>query len=224
MMCCVEQTTETLGPVQLRSAVVGPMATNAYLLTDPVARRQLLVDPGDEPDRLTELLRLGLPRGGLDVVVVTHRHSDHLGALAAVVERTRAAVVAGEADADAITQATGVPVRTVLRHGDVVEVGAVRLEVIALRGHTPGSVALALLEPMRDEPPRTHLFTGDALFPGGVGSTGGDPSRFAQLYSDVVVRVFDRFDDRTTVRPGHGLATTLGDERPQLRAWRERRW
>lgn len=220
----MDPSAETLGEVQLRSAVVGPMATNAYLLTDPRTRHQVLVDPGDEPEQLERLLRLGLDRGSLDLVVVTHRHADHIGALAAVVARTRAAVAAGDADVDEIAAATGVPVRTALRHGDRIEVGAVRLEVLGLRGHTPGSIALVLDEPMAAEPPRAHLFTGDSLFPGGVGSTGGDPARFAQLYSDVVVRVFDRFDDRTTVRPGHGIATTLGDERPHLRAWRERRW
>lgn len=220
----MNSTAETLGQVQLRSTVVGPMSTNAYLLTDPLARRQVLVDPGDEPAQLEGLLRLGLARGGLDLVVVTHRHADHIGALAAVVARTHAAVAAGDDDVDAITAQTGVPVRRALHHGDRIEVGAVRLDVLALRGHTPGSIALVLDEPMPAEPSRAHLFTGDALFPGGVGSTGGDPSRFAQLYSDVVVRVFDRFDDRTTVRPGHGIATTLGEERPHLRDWRERRW
>ncbi len=71
---------------------------------------------------------------------------------------------------------------------------------------------------------RVHLFTGDSLFPGGVGNTDRDPARFASLLSDVVARVFDRFDDATWVYPGHGADTTLGAERPHLAEWRERGW
>lgn len=116
-----------------------------------------------------------------------------------------------------------------LHHGDTLTVGHVCVEVIALRGHTPGSVALVYREPEHVEAPgavagRAHLFTGDSLFPGGVGATGGDPRRFAQLYADVRTRVFDRFGDDTWVYPGHGRDTTLGAERPHLEEWRTRGW
>ncbi len=101
-----------------------------------------------------------------------------------------------------------------------------------LRGHTPGSVALVYREPVRPTdqlgtdalPGRVHLFTGDSLFPGGVGNTQGDPDRFGRLIDDVVTRVFDRFDDSTWVYPGHGKDTTLGAERPHLEEWRRRGW
>ena len=73
-------------------------------------------------------------------------------------------------------------------------------------------------------PGRVHLFTGDSLFPGGVGSTEQDPERFACLLDDVGARLFDRFDDATWVYPGHGSDTTLGAERPHLPAWRARGW
>ncbi|OLT55189.1 hypothetical protein BJF88_06930 [Cellulosimicrobium sp. CUA-896] len=101
--------------------------------------------------------------------------------------------------------------------------------MLALRGHTPGSVALAHREPERvaqpqARPGRAHLFTGDSLFPGGVGNTDRDPERFARLLDDVTERVFARFDDDTWVYPGHGADTTLGAERPHLDAWRSRGW
>jgi len=100
-----------------------------------------------------------------------------------------------------------------------VTVGHLTLEVIALRGHTPGSIALAYREPTGP----VHLFTGDSLFPGGPGATRS-PESFASLMADLTERVFDRFDDDTAVYPGHGLSTTLGAERPHLDEWRARGW
>lgn len=107
-----------------------------------------------------------------------------------------------------------------MEHGDRISVGVVTLEVIHLRGHTPGSIAL-LYDGGGSE---QHLFTGDSLFPGGVGNTWKDPDRFTQLYDDVVERVFDRLPDETWVYPGHGKDTTLGAERPSLPEWRARGW
>ena len=180
-------------------------------------------------DDVLALVRAGSPTLRLDVVVTTHRHADHLRALAPVVAATGASSAAGDPDAEAVSAATGVAVTRRLRHGDALRVGAVSLEVVALRGHTPGSVALAYREPDDvDEPEavpgRVHLFTGDSLFPGGVGNTDRDPVRFEVLLSDVTTRVFDRFDDATWVYPGHGSDTTLGTERPHLDEWRDRGW
>ena len=92
------------------------------------------------------------------------------------------------------------------------------LEVIHLRGHTPGSIALVYRA--ADGP---HLFTGDSLFPGGPGRTGS-PEDFTSLMDDLEERVFGPLPDETWVYPGHGDDTTLGAERPQLAEWRERGW
>ncbi|MDQ0426918.1 MBL fold metallo-hydrolase [Cellulomonas iranensis] len=218
-----------LDGAEIRKVAVGPTDNAAYLLTCRRTGAQLLVDAPADPDRLLALVREGSPSARLDVVVVTHRHHDHVGALTSVVAVTGAHVAAGVDDADAIAAATDHPVTTRLRHGDTVAVGDLVLEVVALRGHTPGSVALALTEPADAAAPgavpgRVHLFTGDSLFPGGVGATGGDPVRFAALLGDVTARVFDRFRDDTGVYPGHGDDTTLGAERPQLAAWAARGW
>jgi glyoxylase-like metal-dependent hydrolase (beta-lactamase superfamily II) len=94
------------------------------------------------------------------------------------------------------------------------------LTVIGLRGHTPGSVALL----WRGGDDGDHLFTGDSLFPGGVGATRGDPERFRSLLDDVEQRIFAELPDETWVYPGHGDDTTLGAERPHLGEWRERGW
>ena len=92
--------------------------------------------------------------------------------------------------------------------------------MIALAGHTPGSIALLYDDPSG----HPHLFTGDSLFPGGVGNTRGDAERFQQLLGDVSTKIFDRLPDDTWFYPGHGNDSTLGAERPHLEEWRARGW
>jgi glyoxylase-like metal-dependent hydrolase (beta-lactamase superfamily II) len=205
-----------LDEVVIRKASVGATDNNAYLLTCRASGSQLLVDAADDPDRLLELVREGSRGARLDLVVTTHRHPDHHRALESVVAVTGATTAAGADDVAGIP----VPTRRRLHHGDVLAVGHLTLEVIGLRGHTPGSVALVYREPAG----RAHLFTGDSLFPGGVGNTQGDAERFGRLWTDVSERLFDRFDDDAWVYPGHGADTTLGAERPHLPEWRERGW
>jgi glyoxylase-like metal-dependent hydrolase (beta-lactamase superfamily II) len=147
--------------------------------------------------------------------VTTHQHRDHWEALAAVVKATGAETVAGADDAD------GIPVATArqVHDGDVVPVGDVSLEVIHLVGHTPGSIALLYDDP--SGPP--HLWTGDSLFPGGVGKTWS-AADFSRLIEDVETKIFARLPDETWVYPGHGDDTTLGAERPHVAEWRARGW
>jgi glyoxylase-like metal-dependent hydrolase (beta-lactamase superfamily II) len=99
-------------------------------------------------------------------------------------------------------------------------VGDRTLEVIHIVGHTPGSITLAY----RDPAGTAHLFTGDSLFPGGVGNTRGDKKNFASLIDDVEHKLFGRFGDDTWFYPGHGKDSTLGAERPHLAEWRSRGW
>jgi len=198
----------------IRKLAVSTMSNNVYLLTDTSTGEQLLVDAADDADAVLRLVAAGT--GRLDWVVTTHQHWDHHRALAAVVEATHARTAAGTDDADAL------PVRPDrrLEQGDTLQLGDVSLEVVHLRGHTPGSIALAY----EDTGGRTHLFTGDSLFPGGVGNTKNEGQSFDDLIADVTERVFDVYDDDTWVYPGHGGDTLLGRERPHLAEWRERGW
>ena len=198
----------------IRKASVGGMSNNVYLLTCVHTGAQLLIDAADDPTRVLSLVAEG--SGSLDTIVTTHQHWDHHGALVQVAEATNASTAAGDADADALPV---MPDRR-LRHGDTLTFGEVTLNVIHLRGHTPGSVALVYNEPTG----HAHIWTGDSLFPGGVGNTQKDPDRFASLLGDVQTRIFDVYDDDTWVYPGHGPDTTLGAERPHLQEWRERGW
>jgi glyoxylase-like metal-dependent hydrolase (beta-lactamase superfamily II) len=203
-----------LADLTITKLSVGPMDNNAYLLRCRRTGEQLLIDAANEADRLLELVGRDDP-AGLATVVTTHQHADHWQALAEVVTATGAASLAHAADAGALPVVT----RTVA-DGETVRVGGCDLEVIHLVGHTPGSVALLY----RDPAGHPHLFTGDSLFPGGVGNTFGSRGNFASLIDDVETKLFDRLPDDTWFYPGHGDDSTLGAERPALPEWRARGW
>lgn len=211
-------TRELPGLTITKVAVDEQMSNNCYLLRCTGTGTQVLIDAAAERETLLPLVG----DAGLASVVTTHQHWDHHRALAAVVEATGADVAAGTPDADAITEQTGVAVTRRLEHGDTVAVGAATLQVLAIAGHTPGSVALLYDDPSEGGHP--HLFTGDSLFPGGVGATFGDAAAFAQLVDEVEAKIFATLPDDTWVYPGHGGDTVLGAERPHLGEWRERGW
>lgn len=201
-----------LTDLMISKVAVGPMDNNAYLLRCRATDEQLLIDAAAEPHTLLTLIG----DSGIASVVTTHRHGDHWGALREVVDATGARTYAGRHDAEGIP----VPTDVLVDDGDTVRVGTVALTARHLTGHTPGSIALIYDDP--HGPP--HLFTGDCLFPGGVGNTWGDPTAFAGLIDDVQSKIFDRLPDETWVYPGHGGDTTLGAERPHVSEWRERGW
>jgi glyoxylase-like metal-dependent hydrolase (beta-lactamase superfamily II) len=192
---------------------VGRLNNNAYLIRCTATGEALLIDAAAEPDRLAEFAGLGGEPAR--AVLTTHRHPDHWQGLAALVARTGVRTLAGAHDASAIP----VPTDRELHHGDTLHVGNLELHAIHLRGHTPGSITLHY----RDSSGRDHLFTGDSLFPGGVGKTGS-PADFNSLLGDVSERIFDVYDDETWFYPGHGNDSTLGAERPHLDEWRQRGW
>ena len=209
--------TRELDHLTITKVAVDPeMSNNCYLLRCTATGDQLLVDAAAEADTLLPLIG----SGGLVAVVTTHQHWDHHRALAEVVSATGAEVVAGTPDADAITEQTGVEVTRRVAQGDTVTLGDCTLEVIAIAGHTPGSIALRYADPAGHD----HLFTGDSLFPGGVGATFGDATAFTQLVDEVEQKVFGTLDDDTWFYPGHGNDGRIGDERPHVAEWRERGW
>jgi glyoxylase-like metal-dependent hydrolase (beta-lactamase superfamily II) len=200
-----------LAELVITKVAVGPFDNNAYLLRCRYSGDQLLIDAANEPETLVRLVN-----GSLAKVVTTHQHGDHWQALAEVVAATGAETLAGRLDAEGIP----VPTTTLVDDGDIIEIGDARLRAIHLVGHTPGSIALLYDDP-KGHP---HLFTGDCLFPGGVGNTQKDPERFGTLYDGVVGKIFDQLPDETWVYPGHGKDTTVGDERPHLAEWKARGW
>lgn len=194
---------------------VGPMDNNAYLVTCSRTGKSLLIDAANDANTLLEVIREHAP--DIAVIVTTHQHFDHWQALAEVAGQTGAPTAAHRLDAEPLP----VTPDRILADGDTIEVGDLTFDVIHLRGHTPGSVALALSGAAAGGV--TQLFTGDCLFPGGVGKTW-QPGDFTRLLGDVTSKVFDVYPDSTVVYPGHGDDTTLGAERPHLAEWKKRGW
>lgn len=196
--------------LHLHQISVSEMDNNCYLLT--AGDQGLLVDAADDAPAILDMAR----EAGVDItaVLTTHRHWDHVRALGEVLQATNAKHYASFIDSPAIPEDVDVE----LREGDSIEFSGMKLPIIILRGHTPGGVALvATVDGV------TNLFVGDSVFPGGLGRTTSEGD-FVRLYKDVTKRVFEEFPDNAIIRPGHGKPTTLGEERPKLGDWWERRW
>lgn len=213
-----------LTDVTVRSVSVSEMSNNIYLVTSKSDGSQLLIDAADDVPAIDSLVDSASSDSGvatkLEGIATTHQHWDHIRALHEYAERTGAKTYAGTEDVNGIADGADVAIDVPLNHGDTVTVGTTIMECVHLRGHTPGSIAYAL----RDSGGTTVIFSGDSLFPGGVGNTENDPKRFTSLLDDVTTRLFEQYPDETLVLPGHGATTTLGAERPSLKEWRARGW
>ncbi|MGB0971293.1 MAG: MBL fold metallo-hydrolase [Mycobacterium sp.] len=205
----------TLPGASILKVSVGPMDNNAYLVTCSRTGETLLIDAANDPETLLELIARYAPK--VSLIVTSHQHPDHWMALSEVAASTGAPTAAHPLDAGPLP----VTPDLLLSDGDTVNVGELSFDVIHLRGHTPGSVALAMSGPAAGD--EVQLFTGDCLFPGGPGRTT-NPDEFTSLIDDLETKVFARYPDGTAIYPGHGDDTTLGVERPHLAEWRERGW
>lgn len=203
--------TRVLPTALITKMAVGPYDNNSYLIECRRSGAALLIDAAAEPERL-----LPLVSDFEDLqILTTHAHPDHWQALGPVVTGTSARTLAGRLDAPEIP----IPTDRLIDHGDILEVGDLRLRAIHLEGHTRGSIVVVLDDPAGSP----HVFTGDCLFPGGIGRAIGEDN-FESLYRGVVEKIFDRFGDETWIYPGHGDDTILGNERPHLAEWWARRW
>lgn len=198
------------GRVAIRKVSVEEMDNNVYVVTCTATGDALVVDAAARPARIREAL------GGTQPVAVvqTHGHWDHIRAWEALAEDPGVGIWGHPADDEMFPR----PVDRDLHDGDTIPVGELGVEVIHLPGHTPGSLLYLVHGSERD-----HLFSGDTLFPGGPGRTTSARD-FADIMDGLEDKVFDRLDDATRVHPGHGDSTTVGAERPELSAWRERGW
>jgi glyoxylase-like metal-dependent hydrolase (beta-lactamase superfamily II) len=200
----------------LKELVVGPFGSNCYVVGSETTNEGIVIDPGADANAILNTVR----RAGLSIVLIvaTHNHVDHVGALRQVKDATGAPYTVHEADVEGIMPAVfgrmlGVVVSgslkappkpdRLLSDGDVIEFGDMKLTVLHTPGHTPGGISL-----LGDG----LVFSGDTLFNLGIGRTdlhGGD---YATLIHSIMSKLMVLPDD-TVVYPGHGPQTTIGFER-----------
>ncbi len=208
------------GCLRITKIAVDPeMSNNAYLLHCTRTGDQVLVDAAADAPTLLALAG----DAGLRTVVTTHQHWDHHRALAEVVAATGAEVVVGAPDAEAVTGQTGVEVTRAVGHGDTLAVGACRLEVIALAGHTPGSWRCSSTPPTSATAART-CSPATRCSPAGWAARSATRRPSCGCSTRCETKIFDRLGDDTWFYPGHGDDSTLGEQRPHLAQWRERGW
>jgi hydroxyacylglutathione hydrolase len=202
--------------IDARMFTVGPLQENCYIVRDPGSDRAVIVDPGEEAERILGALQaLGITK--VDAILLTHTHFDHVGALAEVARATGAPVYCPELETEILANINeyvrfpgfgpfeSYDADHTVAGGETLELAGLSFEVIFTPGHSPGHVSYAL-------PEHEALFSGDVLFQGSVGRVdlpGGDwPTLLASIES-----LLNAFPAETTVHPGHMGLTTLGAER-----------
>lgn len=200
----------------LEYLAVGPLGANCYLLGDRPGGTGVVVDPGGEVDRILALVLRH--RLSLQYIVNTHGHVDHIGGNGRLQEATGAKIAVHAADAPLLVdpagnlslwlgpqlRVEGPPADLLLRQGDELTCGELKLRVLHTPGHTPGSICLLA--------PGGVLLTGDTLFAGSVGRTDFPGGDLATLLSSIEQQLLT-LPDETRVYPGHGEPTSVGEER-----------
>ncbi|HSJ17334.1 MAG TPA: MBL fold metallo-hydrolase [Solirubrobacterales bacterium] len=205
----------TLAQMDVRTFTVGPVAENCFVARIEESDRALIVDPGDEPERILAAVdELGAT---VDAILVTHCHFDHIGAVAPVAEATNAPVYCPEIEVPVLADIMSfVPwpgfgpyesydADETVSGGEHLSLAGLEIDVLFTPGHSPGHVTYAI-------PDEAALFSGDVLFKGSVGRVdlpGGDGPTLLESIRTVV----DSYPAETTVYPGHMGVTTLGVER-----------
>lgn len=195
---------------------VGMLACNCSIVGDERTGEAVVIDPGDEIERVERIL--SRHRLTPKFIIATHAHMDHIGGLARLQQATGAAVLMHEADWPMYRDLGGLgpmfgleaplvaEVSQFLKAGDRLRWGSLELEVMHTPGHSPGSLSLHL--------PGEHrrIFSGDTLFAGSIGRTDLWRGSYRQILQSIRDHLLV-FPDETPVFPGHGPSTTIGRER-----------
>jgi len=197
------------------SLETGPLMTNCYIVGDSETKEAAVIDPGGHAGAI----RSALERHGLTckTIINTHTHFDHVGGNADLKEATGAEILVHPAEAGwlknvgehakmfGISGASSPPADRTVDQGDVIEVGAIRLEVLHTPGHSPGSISLVVAS-------EGKILVGDLVFAGSIGRTDLPGGSLDTLLDSVKTKLYPHPDD-TKLYSGHGPVTTLGRER-----------
>ncbi len=196
----------------IKKVVVGPLEENSYIVGDEISKEAVVIDPGDEPDRILEIIN----DNGFNVraVICTHGHFDHVGAVGDIKKATGASLLMHSDDTETYGMAKdqaalwGYNVDDLpepdgfLKEGDEVKVGGLVFRVMHSPGHSQGGICLY---------GEGVVFSGDTMFQGSIGRTdfeGGD----AGLIKKSIRQRLYKLDENALVITGHGPETTIGHE------------
>lgn len=198
--------------MEIETLAVGLLQSNCYIISDEKSLDTLVVDPGDEPERITDVI--DQKKLSVRFIVCTHGHSDHVGGVAALKERTGAQIVLHREDlaiyrhAKAQAASWGYEITQppepdmFVKEGDVLLLGNLNLKVLFTPGHSPGGICLY---------GGGVLVTGDTVFAGSVGRTdlyGGDMEEMKRSFARII-----SLPPETRILPGHGSLSTVGEEK-----------
>jgi len=189
--------------IQIERLELGPWATNAYVVVCRKTRDSLLVDAPADPSTILTSLDSTNPR----IILLTHSHRDHTGALSESRSRMKVSLATHAADSSRLSP----PPEILLNDGDTVPIGKVKLEVLHTPGHTPGSLCFRI---------NRYLISGDTIFPGGPGHTAS-PADLRQIIQSITAKIFVLPDD-TQIFPGHGDSTKLKKEKEEFAVFSSR--
>ena len=197
----------------LENISVGPYGVNCYVLAEDKNKKAIIIDPGDEPEKIKRILAKYKLKPGL--IINTHGHMDHIGAddafgVSVYIHKDDLSLLSdpnlnlSNFFANPIQITSG---RHILNDKDEVSLGKIKLEVLHTPGHTPGGICLLLKEPQDN-----IVFSGDTLFFQGIGRTDFALASLEQLKKSIEEKLFV-LDSKTKVYPGHGPLTTIGEEK-----------
>ena len=198
----------------LKRIIVGPLESNCYIIADERTKETLLVDPGDEPDRIIDVINKNNFK--IKYIILTHAHFDHVGALSDIKQETGAPIIIHHDERETYRgtrehaaflgfEIDEIPEPDVLvSEGDILEIGDLKFEIIHTPGHSPGGICLL---------GKDILITGDTIFAGSVGRTdlhGGDILQLKNSFKRIM-----SLSEEIKILPGHGPETTVGREKKE---------